>query len=554
MDRDATSQTAAPANAAARLDEGRQEERAGNVAAAEAAYQSSCAQAEAAGDRVTQSMALRHLALLQHQRGAASRATELARRAYDVALAAGQRELAAHALNVLGGFTFEGGDLAAARRTFDSALALASGSIALRARIEQNLGILATVEGNHDAAMGHYGRSLDAYVALGDEGGVALAYHNLGMISADRERWEEADSYFRHAFQGAERAGDIHLQGLCLLNHTEVHLARQSYDLARAGIERALGIFDQLEARIDKADAYRMLGAVHRVTGQLESAERNLLRARGLADEMQSVLGGAETNRELALLYQQLGRNRDALHALNLSYQLFRRLNARTELVDVGRKIGDLEGTYLRVVHEWGQSLESADSYTHGHCGRVAEYGLAVARALGFDPGQLTAIRLGAYLHDLGKVRIPEEILNKLGKLTVEEFETIKMHPVWGLEMLTEVDFPWDLKPIIRWHHEKHDGSGYPDGLKGDEIPVAAQVICIVDVYDALTTTRSYKPAYTPSEALERMAEVTHWWRPDVYEAFLEAVGRPEVRRHVEAPRHVAARAISDEELGEAAA
>jgi putative nucleotidyltransferase with HDIG domain len=548
MDRDAPTPTSAGPDASARLDEGRREERAGNVAAAEAAYRAACVQAEAAGDRATQSTALRHMALLRHQRGEAGPALELARRAYDVALAAGQRELAAHALNVLGAFTFEGGDLAGARRHYDSALALASGSTALRARIEQNLGIMATVEGRHEAAMAHYGRSLDAYVALGDQRGIALAYHNLGMISADRDRWDDADSYFRHAFQGAERAGDIHLQGLCLLNHSEVHLARQAFDRARAGVERALGIFDQLESRIDKADAYRMLGTVHRVTGQLESAERHLLRARGLADEMQSVLGGAETNRELALLYQTLDRNRDALNALNLSYQLFRRLNARTELVDVGRKISDLEGTYLGIVHQWGESLESADSYTHGHCGRVANYGVAVGRALGFDGGQLTALRLGAYLHDLGKVRVPGAILNKPGRLTPEEFEIVKLHPVWGLEMLTEVDFPWDLKPIIRWHHEKHDGSGYPDGLRGDEIPVAAQVICIVDVYDALTTTRSYKPAYTPPEAVDRMAEVAHWWRPEVYQAFLEVLGRPDARRHL------AARAVSDEELGEAAA
>jgi putative nucleotidyltransferase with HDIG domain len=238
----------------------------------------------------------------------------------------------------------------------------------------------------------------------------------------------------------------------------------------------------------------------------------------------------------------------EALAALNASYQLFRRLEARTELVDVSRKIGDLEGTYLRIVHEWGESLESADSYTHGHCGRVAAYGVAVGRALGFDAGQLTALRIGAYLHDLGKVRIPQEILNKPGRLTPEEFDMVKMHPVWGLEMLTDVDFPWDIKPIIRWHHEKYDGTGYPDSLKGNEIPVTAQVICIVDVYDALTTTRSYKPAYTAAEALERMADVPHWWRPDVYEAFLEAVGRPEVRRHEES------RSITDEALGEAAA
>jgi putative nucleotidyltransferase with HDIG domain len=518
-------------SAAAWLEQGRQQERAGDVSAAEPAYVSACTLAEAAGDRVALSTGLRHLALLHHQRGASERAGELARRAHQVALQAGERELAGHALNVLGAFAFEAGDVAGARDSYEQALALAGGSPALRARIEQNLGILSTVQGDHDQALSHYARSLEAYVTLGDERGVALAYHNLGMINADRGRWEEADACFRSSLAGAERAGDLHLQGLCLLNHTEVHLARQAFDRARTGIERALGIFDQLDSRIDKADAYRMLGTVYRATGQLETAERHLLRARDLAGELQTVLGGAEANRELALLYQGLGRNVEALKALNASYQMFRRIEARSELVDVGRKIGDLEGTYLRIVHQWGQSLESADSYTHGHCSRVAEYGVAIAGALGLDAGQVTTLRIGAYLHDLGKVRVPQEVLNKPGRLTEDEFALVRMHPLWGLEMLTEVAFPWDLKPIIRWHHEKYDGSGYPDGLRGDQIPVMAQIICIADVYDALTTTRSYKPAYPPAEALSRMAEVPHWWRPDVYQAFLSAVGQPDIER-----------------------
>ena len=98
------------------------------------------------------------------------------------------------------------------------------------------------------------------------------------------------------------------------------------------------------------------------------------------------------------------------------------------------------------------------------------------------------------------------------------------MHPVWGLELLATVEFPWDIKPIIRWHHEKYDGTGYPDRLKGDEIPLNAQIICIVDVYDALTTTRSYRGAMSQAEAVGRMEASRHWWRPDVYRAFQEAV------------------------------
>jgi len=176
------------------------------------------------------------------------------------------------------------------------------------------------------------------------------------------------------------------------------------------------------------------------------------------------------------------------------------------------------------VVRDWGQSIESADSYTFGHCERVANYALAVAEALGMEEGQRTTVRIGAYLHDVGKVRVPHEILNKPGPLSGEEFEIIKLHPLWGVELLAGVDFPWDIKPIIRWHHEKYDGTGYPDRLRGEEIPLAAQIICIVDVYDALTTTRSYRAALGPAAAAAQMNESRNWWRPDVYEAFRRAV------------------------------
>jgi putative nucleotidyltransferase with HDIG domain len=185
-----------------------------------------------------------------------------------------------------------------------------------------------------------------------------------------------------------------------------------------------------------------------------------------------------------------------------------------------------LEETYFAVVRDWGQSIESSDSYTFGHCERVAGYALAVARQLGLDEEQQTTIRIGAYLHDLGKVRVPHEILSKPSALTAEEFRTIQMHPAWGLELLATVEFPWDIKPIIRWHHEKYDGSGYPDRLRGDEIPLNAQIICIVDVYDALTTTRSYRAALSRGEALATMKEHRSWWRPDVYHAFVRSVTR----------------------------
>jgi putative nucleotidyltransferase with HDIG domain len=438
----------------------------------------------------------------------------------------GDAVLAAEALNALAVLDFESGAMEAAREKFYRAIELDGARAELRGRTEQNLGILANIQGALAEALIHYQQSLLAFESIGDERGCAIAYHNLGMVSADRELWDDADRYFRRSLQIAETIGDIHLQGLCLLNHSEVHLARQQYDQARQNAETALGIFDQLGSRLDKADAYKVIGSVYRETGRHALAEARLRSAVDLAVSTGSILSEAEASRELALLYQSMGRNQEALRLLNAAHRLFSRLDARVDLVDVSTKVHRLEETYFAVVREWGQSIESSDSYTFGHCERVAGYALALARELGLDEEQQTAIRIGAYLHDLGKVRVPHEILNKPSALTAEELRVIQMHPIWGLELLATVEFPWDIKPIVRWHHEKYDGSGYPDRLRGDEIPVSAQIICIVDVYDALTTTRSYRAAMPSTEALAKIQECRSWWHPDVYQAFMRSVVR----------------------------
>ena len=197
------------------------------------------------------------------------------------------------------------------------------------------------------------------------------------------------------------------------------------------------------------------------------------------------------------------------------------------DLVYVGGKVAELEGTYFNVVKEWGQSIESSDSYTFGHCERVADNAVTVARALGLDEQEVTTIRLGAYLHDVGKVDVPHELLNKPGPLTAEEFEVVQMHTVWGIELLAGVEFPWDIKPIVRWHHEKYDGTGYPDRLRGDEIPLSAQIVGIVDVYDALTTTRSYRAAMSHDAAIAEMTRARGAWSTAVFDAFMQAFDGP---------------------------
>jgi putative nucleotidyltransferase with HDIG domain len=512
------------------LHEARARERAACIPEAIQLYEAAISTAERTGEKAVLAEALRRLAIALHHRNESARARELCNRSYKVAGDLKNDILAAEALNTMGGLALRTGAMEDARAHLLQALERGGQSRELLARVEQNLGILANIRGDIGAAVAHYECSVKAHQATNDEHGCATAYVNLGIAHTDLKQYDKADNYFTSSLAIAVRSGDMHLQGVCLVNHAEAHFLRDRYEEARRNAESALAIFDQLDSQADKSEAYKMIGMVYRETGRPALAESRLRTAIDLAVSAGSVLNEAEASRELALLLQVMGRNQDALTLLNTAHRLFLRLDARVDLVFVGGKVSELQTTFFDVVREWGQSIESADSYTFGHCERVAQRALAVARGLELDATDQTTIRLGAYLHDLGKVRVPHEILNKPGPLTREEFEIVQMHPIWGLELLAAVEFPWDLKPIIGWHHERYDGTGYPDRLRGEEIPVAAQIVGIVDVYDALTTARSYRPAMSHESAMQEIERCRGWWSEGVYAAFIAGAPQPDTR------------------------
>ncbi len=187
---------------------------------------------------------------------------------------------------------------------------------------------------------------------------------------------------------------------------------------------------------------------------------------------------------------------------------------------------GAFERARLLVVHQLASLIESADRYTFGHCKRVAAYALDLARTLGLDERHRATVYVGAYLHDIGKVLVPREILTKPGQLAADELDVIRTHPQRGLELLGATGLPWNVAPIVRWHHERYDGSGYPDRLYGTEIPLEAQIIGIVDAFDALTSTRTYRPAVSPARALVVLQLARGSWHPEVYRAFLSAFNK----------------------------
>ncbi|HEU0052358.1 MAG TPA: HD domain-containing phosphohydrolase, partial [Longimicrobium sp.] len=254
-------------------------------------------------------------------------------------------------------------------------------------------------------------------------------------------------------------------------------------------------------------EIYRHLGVIARETGEWADAARYLARAASIADERGDLLLGAETARERARLHWARHEHRETLQALNRAHRLFSRLQARRDVAEVDARLTDLESLFLNLVALWGQSIESADHYTQGHCERVAGYACALAKAAGVDEEVLLWFRMGALLHDVGKIVVPPEILNKPGKLTPQERELMERHPDAGVELLGDIEFPWDIRPMVRHHHEAWDGSGYPAGLSGEEIPLAARILCVADVYDALATDRPYRRGFGHERTLEIMAQ-----------------------------------------------
>ena len=198
-------------------------------------------------------------------------------------------------------------------------------------------------------------------------------------------------------------------------------------------------------------------------------------------------------------------------------------LKARARsLVRLKRYTDDLDSAES-VIMSLALVIEARDAYTDGHCQRLAEYATALGSSLALGEDDLAALFRGGYLHDVGKVGIPDAILLKPDRLTKAEYDRIKDHPVIGDRLCGELRSLRQVRPIVRHHHERLDGSGYPDGLKGDAIPLLAQIMGIVDVYDAITTARPYKPAASSEQALaDLMDEVDRGWRrKDLVEAFV---------------------------------
>jgi diguanylate cyclase (GGDEF)-like protein/putative nucleotidyltransferase with HDIG domain len=197
-----------------------------------------------------------------------------------------------------------------------------------------------------------------------------------------------------------------------------------------------------------------------------------------------------------------------AILVVPVVYWMYRSYRTYLDRLEAEKKHSEeVADLHLRTIEALSLAIEAKDHNTHAHLRRVQTYALQIGRDLGLNHSELDALRAAAMLHDIGKLAVPEQILSKPGRLTPEEFDKMKIHPVVGAEILDRVHFPYPVVPIVRSHHEKWDGSGYPDGLAKEAIPLGARILSAVDCFDALTSERPYRRAISPEDAMKHLKE-----------------------------------------------
>jgi putative nucleotidyltransferase with HDIG domain len=474
-------------------------------------------------DDQTRLSALRWLGRVYLEQGNRGAAMDVLEAAVAAATQAGSASAIAQALNVVAIVHQTGGDLDRAESMYLEARITAEsiGDSEALAMIDQNLGTVASIRGDLPGALRAYHLSLEGYRALGMPDQAAQVLNNIGLAYSDLgelDRAEQAYTEAEHTF-GKERDNTNKLN--VALNQVQLCIATERYDEAMERAEALLALSGEI-APSWRGEVFRHIGVISRERGDYVRAAEYLGRAAECAEDAEDLLLKADVTEQLAELYWTQKRHRDMLAHLNESHALYTRLKAQHRVAQVEKRNAALEARFLEMAHHWGDSIESKDHYTQGHCQRVAFFACVLADTTGMDSRSLFWFRLGALLHDIGKIIVPTEVLNKAGDLSDEEWAIMKRHPEAGLELVADIDFPGDVRAIIRNHHERWDGNGYPDGLKGEEIPFAARILCVADVYDALTTARSYRDSLTHARAAQVMRESAGQFDPGLLHTFLD--------------------------------
>jgi len=430
---------------------------------------------------------------------------------------------------------FRRGHLVAAERIGLAGRALAedAGDERLLALLDTNLAAISSVRGDIGTAIMRYAGAIDRYCRLGDENNRARALANLAKAHIVLAEWDEAAAALHESGSLAEALGDQFLKGAVLTTQAQLHLKRGQPREAEDCCDRALDAMQELGANDWLADIYTLYGAAHREQGEAALAEAHFAVGLHLAERCADPLRLAEVETERAVLFLATDREALALRALNRAHEAFAELGARREVADVRQRLDEVQRMAVLGAKEWAATIDRRDRYEPGHADDVARYASSLARAVGITGADLHWITVGAYLHDVGKAAVPIELLTKPGPLRANERELVHLHAVAGEELVRNLGLPYDVAGVVRHHHERWDGRGYPDGLAGERIPLGARIVSVASIWSALTRERSFRSALSRDEALQLMErEAGRVTDPTLLEAFREIAARESPKSH----------------------
>ncbi len=458
-------------------------------------------------DEWLQAYVMRKIGELRRKRGDSLAALRLFRSSQNIFRRLGDRKSLSYLSNNIGLIYFGKGKWNLVKRYFGKALkiAMVEGDKKLEGQIFNNLGIMSQILGQEKKAIKYFEKALPCYEEIDFSKGIAQTLNNIGMSYRDNQMWERARFYHEKSLEKSKELNDLNLMGIASLNIAMVMIHLGQLESAKEFCDQASSIFKKLDDKLGIAESFICYGIISRQHNKPDQAERYFKKSIQINKEVENQLGLAEAYREMALLYQDSGMGKLVLQFLGKSLKIFQELQASRYIDDIGEKVSELEEIYFKIAKEMGEEVESKDTYTYGHCQRVAKYSIMLAEKTGLPDKERKGILVAAFLHDLGKVKIPREILTKPKKLTPDEYLTIMKHPAWGIEMLELIEFPWEVKSLILHHQERFDGKGYPDGLEGEDIPLSARIISIADFFDAMTTDRPYRSAMNLNETFSIM-------------------------------------------------
>lgn len=438
---------------------------------------------------------------------------------YDRALGYLQRAIGAYrrlddtagtckALRNLGVIYVELGEFEEAEVTLEEAISLARtlGESILQADLVNNLGAIQNMRGNWRRALLLYHESLNTYAEFKEIRKSAYTKNNLAITLLEQGLNDEAFDYFRQAYEIATQIKDASLTVIVDINLADLYLKKGfPADAARHCAKAQEHLEQSGVVNGHLVEVRKIAGKIAAERNDTDTALRCFNEALDMSREIGSRFLEADVMLERGLLHRAANRPYDALNDLEGSYHLYATLKATGRREQTELAISSIELLYLEIFNAMAIEVDQKDPYTKGHSDRVASLTLLLGRELGLRSSILKTLVAGALLHDIGKIRIDDAVLKKSGRLTEEEFQQIKQHPSLGLNLLEGREFPWNIRPIVLHHHEKVDGSGYPLGLRGENIPLGARIVGIADVFDALTSDRVYRGAYTPEQALDIM-------------------------------------------------